>query len=211
MSQRPQDDGSLLTQVHSTLADLDPENLGPDAEAYQAAAVMITFLLDTTTAMTTEDLSGLWAWAFGTDASLLQPAHRQLLDELARRLRERQSAMTQTADDTAQAPGTVLGLGPSDAGRWLIRSSGNTVHVLDLDNYTYERRPGAGSQSFEHDNREVRIARIEIWPQLHRRMLIWFDDPDDHLIEHYCMCSRISSITHDSTDGQNGCVPLPGH
>ena len=194
MSQRPTDAASLLAQVNATFVDLDPEGLGPDAESYRAAAVMLTFLLDTTAAMTTEDLGGLWAWAFGTGARLLQPDNRQLLDDLARRLRERQSAMTQRAE-AAAGPGTVLTLGPSDTGRWLIRSRGHTVHVLDLDQHTYERRPGPGSQSFKHDNTEVRLARIEIWPQLNRRMLIWFDDPNDHRTEHYRMCSRISSIT----------------
>jgi hypothetical protein len=48
-------------------------------------------------------------------------------------------------------PAIVTSLDPSWTGRWLITSRGST-HVLDLDAYTYERRPGPTSQPFLFDN-----------------------------------------------------------
>lgn len=94
-------------------------------------------------------------------------------------------------------PRKVKRLGPTSRGRWLIHSR-RSVHVLDLDAGTYERRPGIDSQPFPYDNRTCRLTRIEIWPQVGGRMLLWFDDPDfPDLLEHWCLCSRIQRIVHD--------------
>jgi hypothetical protein len=93
----------------------------------------------------------------------------------------------------------VESLGPSSHGRWLIHSRG-TVHLLDLDARTYRRQPGPTSQSFPYDNQDLELSRVEVWPQVGGRMLLFFDDPEHpDLIEHYRVCSRIQSITSSPT------------
>jgi hypothetical protein len=86
-------------------------------------------------------------------------------------------------------------LGPESTGRWLICSHRST-HILDLDARTYERRPGVGSQLFPYDNQPVGYSRIQIWPRIGGRMMIWFDDPARPVTrEHYRVSSRIRAIT----------------
>ena len=99
-----------------------------------------------------------------------------------------------------QAPqAEVTSLGPASTGRWLVRSH-NTTHWLDLDARLYERRPGPASRRFCHDARPVRFTRVEVWPSVGGRMLVWFDDPENpDLMEHWRICSSIRSITADAT------------
>jgi hypothetical protein len=93
-------------------------------------------------------------------------------------------------------------LDPTATGRWLIHSR-DSVHVLDLDAWTYERRPGATSQRFAHDNTVVALTRVEVWPRVGGRMLVWFDDPDaPDLLEHFRLCSRIRAICSESSNAE---------
>jgi hypothetical protein len=97
--------------------------------------------------------------------------------------------MTETTD--------TVNLEPGATGRWLIHSHHST-HVLDLDARTYERRPGPKGQSFAYDNTAVALTRVEVWPRVGGRMLVWFDDPHvPDLVEHFRVCSRIRQITRD--------------
>ncbi len=101
----------------------------------------------------------------------------------------------------APQPAVVSSLAPGTAGRWLVRSH-NTTHMLDLDAHTYERRPGPASQRFLHDGVPVRLTRVEVWPTVGGRMLIWFDDPDTpDLLEHWRLCSTIRGIAADPGAG----------
>lgn len=195
MRQPPPDTAPLWERVHWVLTDMDPERLGRDATAYDAVAVPITARLNAAEPLTPEELGSLWGWAFGDDAWLLQPPHRLVLNQLTRRLQQLQQPSLPSATDS---PGAVSELGPGATGRWLIASRGS-VHVLDLDARTYERRPGPTSQAFDYDNQPVVFTRIELWPKVGGQMLIWFDYPvHPELIEHYRACSRIRSITRDA-------------
>lgn len=63
-------------------------------------------------------------------------------------------------------------------GRWEVHTH-NTNHVWDLNAMTYTRRPGPRSGPMPHDNVEVAIGRVDAWPAVGARSLVWFDDPDD--------------------------------
>ena len=80
----------LHDRVRWVLDDMDPEHLSHRANAYEAVAVPITNLLDSGAPLTPDELGGLWAWAFGDDAWLLQKPHRFVLNQLTRRLQQLQ-------------------------------------------------------------------------------------------------------------------------
>jgi hypothetical protein len=106
-------------------------------------------------------------------------------------------------------PEEIDGLDPSSTGRWLIVAGSGSCHVLDLDDRTYERRPGPTSQPFPHDLTPVPFTRIQVWPRLGGRMLVWFDDPAiPGLVEHFRVSSRISRIVRDSPkdSAPSGCA-----
>lgn len=85
-------------------------------------------------------------------------------------------------------------LSETATGCWLV-STHNSHHVWNLDNRTYRRLPGSDSQSFPYDRTDLPIARVELWPQVGARFLVWFDDPGHpDLTEHYRVSSAIESI-----------------
>ncbi|TQJ49279.1 hypothetical protein FBY26_0957 [Phycicoccus sp. SLBN-51] len=79
-------------------------------------------------------------------------------------------------------------------GRWEVRTRSST-HIWDLDAMTYIRVPGPDSTAMPYDEREVPFTRVEAWPAVGRRTLLFFDDPYDFTTEHWRICSRIRSIT----------------
>lgn len=89
---------------------------------------------------------------------------------------------------------TVLRLELGMTGRWLV-TAGST-HVWDLDEGTYERRPGPRSRAggFAHDRRPHPITRVEWWPEVGARSFVWFDDPDNPVMELYRVSSTIVEI-----------------
>jgi hypothetical protein len=187
MIEPPAQDTALYAQVLRVLDEVDPERQHHDATGgtYLDLAATLTAVLETDTELSPELLSTLWLIWAGSDARLLQPAYRILLNQLARRLEDlRPGAHKET-----------LMLETASTGRWLVFSRG-TVHVLDLDAGTYERRPGPTSQTFAYDNQPLPLTRIEVWPEVGGRMIVWFDDPvHPPALEHYRVCSRIRSIT----------------
>ena len=91
---------------------------------------------------------------------------------------------------------TVDELTPETGGVWLVTTQGST-HVWDLDNMTYERRPGSESKAgpFVLDGEPQRITKVYIWPKVGERSFVWYDDPDDPLfMEQFRISSRIDKI-----------------
>lgn len=72
---------------------------------------------------------------------------------------------------------SVLELGPGDHGRWLITTK-SSRHMWDLDAGTYQRLPGDDGPAFDWDGRVVRITKVDRWPAVGGKSLIWFDDPE---------------------------------
>jgi hypothetical protein len=191
MIEPPAQDTALYAQVLRALDDIDPERYHHNAAGgtYIDLAVTLTAALESDTELSPELLSTLCLIWASSDARLLRPAHRSVLDHLTQRLEElRPGARKETSM-----------LDPASTGRWLVLSRG-TVHVLDLGVGTYERRPGPTGQAFAYDNQPLPLTRIEVWPQVGGRMIVWFDDPDSsQALEHYRVCSRIRSIVRDPT------------
>ncbi|MDU0314092.1 hypothetical protein RKE38_10385 [Phycicoccus sp. M110.8] len=101
-------------------------------------------------------------------------------------------------NDHVQSPtcDSVNELGPGMGGVWLVSSlKATTTHVWDLDAMTYRRQPGPESSSMEYDDVTVRITKVGAWPEVGRRSLVFFDDPEDELWEQWRICSTIGSIT----------------
>lgn len=79
-------------------------------------------------------------------------------------------------------------------GRWEVRTRSST-HIWDLDAMTYIRVPGEDSSPMPYDRQAMPLTRVEAWPAVGHRTLLFFDDPDDVTVEHWRICSRIRSIT----------------
>ncbi|HYB39743.1 MAG TPA: hypothetical protein VEF72_31185 [Mycobacterium sp.] len=97
---------------------------------------------------------------------------------------------------------TVDELRAEMGGRWLVRSRGSS-HIWDLDQGTYERRPGAASLSgaFDYDGVPHSITRVEQWPKVGSKSLVWFDDPRRPLdVEQFRRSSTIVRIERYPTD-----------
>ena len=85
-------------------------------------------------------------------------------------------------------------LGPDSTGRWLVTTQRST-HVWDLDAGTYMRQPGDGSERFGLEGQPMKITRVERWPAVGDRSIVWFDDPEfPNVMEHYRVSSAIRSI-----------------
>lgn len=95
----------------------------------------------------------------------------------------------------------VDALAPGMTGRWLVTTQG-TIHLWDLDEMTYERRPGPSTQagSMLGDGSPQPITRVESWPIVGACSLVWFDRPGDWLIEEYRISSTVVSI--ERVDGE---------
>lgn len=98
----------------------------------------------------------------------------------------------------------VYRLDPNSTGRWLIHTN-KTVHVVDLDARTYERRPGPESKPFPGDNSPMSFTRIDLWPCIGQRMMIWFDDPRaPELFEYFHLTSSVRKISRDEAATAGG-------
>jgi hypothetical protein len=71
---------------------------------------------------------------------------------------------------------------------------------------TYTRLPGEDSTSMPYDEEEMALTRVDAWPAVGHRTLIFFDDPEDPTMEHWRICSGIRSITRvpSSSPVRNG-------
>lgn len=62
---------------------------------------------------------------------------------------------------------------------------------------TYERIPGPDSRAgyLGCENIALPITRVDIWPTVAERSVVWFDDPEfPHAIEQWRVSSTIRSI-----------------
>ena len=93
-------------------------------------------------------------------------------------------------------------LTPDMKGKWLVTTQGST-HIWDLDDMTYKRQPGKSSPQFSEDMQIVKLTRVEIWPKVGFRSMLFYDDPDDpQHVEQWRISSRIESIVRISTAEQ---------
>ena len=102
-------------------------------------------------------------------------------------------APTGNCGDTASAEQVEV-LQPEMGGRWEVQTRSST-HIWDLDHMTYTRLPGTDSAAMPFDGQEVPLSRVDAWPAVGHRTLLFFDDPQNPLREHWRICSRIRSIT----------------
>ena len=72
---------------------------------------------------------------------------------------------------------------------------------------TYTRLPGADSTPMRYDSQPMPMTRVEAWPSVGQRTLVFFDDPNDPAVERWRICSRILSITRLPSDPLS---PVPG-
>ena len=100
------------------------------------------------------------------------PRRRAMTDDEPRTARDTGSR----SGDASGAADTVTELTPESTGRWVLTSRGSH-HLIDLDQRTYERRPGPDSQDFPYDRMPMELLRIDAWPKVGERMLIWLQDP----------------------------------
>lgn len=96
-------------------------------------------------------------------------------------------------------------LEPGMGGVWLVSSlKATTTHVWDLDAMTYRRQPGPRSTPMDYDDMTVPITKVGAWPEVGRRSLVFFDDPEDELWEQWRICSTIGSITRITSSDTGG-------
>ena len=107
-------------------------------------------------------------------------------------MRESRTELERAA--VAREPGQRLGTG--DTGRWLVTTARGTRHVWDLDAMTYQRLPAAAASfRLPLDGPVVPITRVDEWPQVGSRFLLWFDEPSmPDRLEHWRISNRIVSI-----------------
>lgn len=94
-------------------------------------------------------------------------------------------------------------LRPEMGGRWEVRTRSSS-HIWDLDAMTYTRLPGEDSSLMPYDEEEMPLTRVDVWPAVGHRTLLFFDDPDDPTMEHWRICSRIRSITRLTSTSPSG-------
>jgi hypothetical protein len=68
-------------------------------------------------------------------------------------------------------------LGPETKGRWLVTTQ-RSQHIWDLDAFTYTRLPGDTSQDFSEDGQEMKITRVERYPEVGEVSIVFYDDPE---------------------------------
>ncbi|CAM4008491.1 hypothetical protein JAAN108728_06900 [Janibacter anophelis] len=103
--------------------------------------------------------------------------------------------MSPNPADAAPDPDATTCLTAATGGRWTVHTR-NATHTWDLDAMTYTRHPGPKSSSFPHDNTTVAITRVDEWPEIGKRSVVWFDDPDTpDTVEQWRASSTIATIT----------------
>lgn len=88
-------------------------------------------------------------------------------------------------------------IGPDDHGTWLV-STRDSHHLWEISPTTvlWTRYPGVNARTvFVGGSDPVALTRVDIWPEVGRRAMVWFDDPtgesDD---EHWRLSSQVFAI-----------------
>jgi hypothetical protein len=85
-------------------------------------------------------------------------------------------------------------LEPETGGRWLVTTQ-RSQHLWDLDEMTYTRLPGDGSQSFGFDGEPMKLTKVIQAPEVGNVSVIYYDDPRfPELYEQFRISSLIKSI-----------------
>lgn len=111
--------------------------------------------------------------------------------------------MTKHQEDHADpTPGWVLSgtttesLDASATGVWLVTTAGSR-HIRDYSrspDIYWTRLPGEGSPNLGADNQAHRLTQVELWPRVGTSTLVFFDDPDDIVLEQWRISSPIVKI-----------------
>lgn len=119
------------------------------------------------------------------------------------RMRTRDHWLQTLCDVCAEARGcdavgigdTVEELTAESTGAWLVTTQG-TTHIWDMDNRTYERRPGPTTRAgaFEFDGAPQPITHVDIYPKVGGVARVWFDDPADPYRELFRQSSTVARI-----------------
>lgn len=115
--------------------------------------------------------------------------------------------------DLQIAPRPAQRLTAGMGGVWIVETHGS-LHIWDLDEMTYTRRPGpsSGSGSMRFDGNAMPITRVEAWPSIGERSVVWFDDPEDpEQTEHHRISARVTAIRPASGDAHGERCPATSH
>lgn len=106
--------------------------------------------------------------------------------------------------DTQLELRTIKSLSPAMRGAWLVRTE-RSLHLWDLDEMTYTRRPGPSDSGFggmHWDGRPMPITHVAAWPSLGDNFIVWFDDPEDSDQREHCHSSTaVLTITQSDVSG----------
>jgi hypothetical protein len=72
----------------------------------------------------------------------------------------------------------VQQLTPASRGRWLVTTSSGRKHVIDLDTFTYRRRPARDAAVLNDDRLTQRILDIQTWPQVGKIFRMVLEDSE---------------------------------
>lgn len=100
----------------------------------------------------------------------------------------------------ADGSGAVERLGPEMRGCWRVTTR-KSVHMWDLDQWTYRRLPGELSKSFVGDGQEAPIYSVERWPQVGQSFLVYVDDLSDWTMAQMRLSSPVQSIERALNEG----------
>lgn len=78
-------------------------------------------------------------------------------------------------------------------GAWLVRTR-HTSHIFHLDAGLYRREPDTGAQRFDGDHGWLALARIEEYPRVGGRFLIWLEPAVNPAWEYWRISSSIRAI-----------------
>lgn len=73
---------------------------------------------------------------------------------------------------------TVTELTPDMTGIWRVTTR-DSVHVWNLDNFTWTRQPGVTAPRFPYDAVPLRIWRVHRYPKVGEQAYAEVDDPTD--------------------------------
>ena len=87
-------------------------------------------------------------------------------------------------------------LDDASTGVWLVTTAGSQ-HIWDFSRSPYiywTRLPGVGSPNLGADSQAHRLTLVEAWPRIGASTLVFFDDPNDFVMEQWRISSPVVRI-----------------